>query len=77
MDQSLVMETLYQLKKQIMGSTIISEAQWDKEKISAFMDHPDHLRGIQNIIEQNNYNTKTIFSLYESLIRSLAPKPTI
>lgn len=74
MDQSLVMETLYQLKKQIMGSTIISEAQWDKEKISAFMDHPDHLRGIQNIIEQNNYNTKTIFSLYESLIRSLAPK---
>lgn len=74
MDHSLVMETLYQLKKQVLGSPLIGQAQWEKEKLAAFFDHPDHLRGIQNIIEQSNYNTKTIFSLYESLLRSLAPK---
>lgn len=74
MEQNLVMDTLYQLKKQILSGNFIVEANWDRNRITNFLEHPDHIRGIKNIIEQNNYQTQTIFSLYESLIRSLVER---
>lgn len=71
MNQNLVMNTMHQLKKQLLGAYFIEEIQWEPSKISSFLEHPDHIRGIEHIIEQNNFHTATIFSLYESLIRSL------
>ncbi len=74
MEQNLAMDTLYQLKKQILSGTFIVESNWDRGRITSFLEHPDHIRGIKHIIEQNNYQTQTIFSLYESLLRSLVER---
>lgn len=74
MDQNLVMNTLHQLKKQLLNASFIEDAKWDQNVIMAFLEHPDHIRGIENILEQKNFHTATIFSLYEPLIRSLIPR---
>lgn len=73
MDQNQNMDVLYQLKKQLLSASFIEESEWNRNTILEYLEHPDHLRGIENIILQGNYNTKTIYSLYEPLIRSLAP----
>lgn len=74
MDQPLVMNTLHQLKKQILSASFLDECQWPQQAISDFLDHPDHISGIGRIIEQCNFQTQTIYSLYEPLIRTLMPK---
>lgn len=73
MDQNQIMDVIHQLKKQLLSASFIEESQWSREVILEYLEHPDHLRGVENIISQQNYNTKTIYSLYEPLIRSLAP----
>ncbi len=72
MEQDQVMDVVHQLKKQVLNASFIEESKWNREWIIAYLEHPDHLRGIDNIIAQRNYHTKTIYSLYEPLIRSLA-----
>lgn len=74
MEQNIVMDALYQLKKSVLGSNLIAETGWDSARLSEFFDHPDHIRGMRQMIERGNFNTKDIFSLYEVLIRSLAPR---
>lgn len=74
MDQPLAMNTLHHLKKQILGASFLDECQWDQTLILEFLEHPDHISGIARIIEQRNFQTQTIYSLYEPLFRTLLSK---
>lgn len=75
-DQNLVMNTLYQLKKQLLSASFTEDANWEQNWLSEFLEHPDHIRGIENIINQKNFHTATIYSLYEPMIKALGQRTT-
>lgn len=74
MDQETIMQILHQLKKQILSASIFEDSSNEHKQILDFLEHPDHIRGIEHIIKQSNFQTQTIFSLYEPLVRNLLPR---